>query len=556
MLRAMAHPIAPASTRNARWPRLPGATLLTLSLLSTSCTSPLPLDGAAPLVDLSPPAGADAGALPPIKPEAWLADSIGYEIFVRSFADSNSDGQGDLPGIIQRLPYLAELGVNLLWLTPIHPSPSYHGYDVADYDGIHKDFGTQADLDRLVAAAHAQKMRLVLDLVANHTSQTHPWFTAALAAPTGSAAASRYLFRGNDPGWKWNGNSVFRPVSGQAGRYYYGLFSGVMPDLNFRDEGTVQELQQMMTRWLSRGIDGFRLDAARYLVEWPEPTTATSQPALSDTADTHQAWKRLRAATSAAAPSSALIGEVWSDPDNLARYHGSGDELHSAFAFPLAGAMVDAVRRGSARPVADTLTSMLRGAAPLRYFAPFLTNHDQKRLATELGQDAASLRLAASLLLVMPGTPFLYYGEEVGVAQSTDAGDRGQRSPMPWTTAVAQQSQAGSLWQHYQLLIKARRSLPALRTEATRLLPLVTADDRLLTVLRGEPKRPDAVVAIYNLSQSTVSGAQLQLPADFAAGSLRDLWSTATLAAVTRDNRDRYPLPALPPRSAMWLVRQ
>ena len=119
MLRAMAHPIAPASTRNARWPRLPGATLLTLSLLSASCTSPLPLDGAAPLVDLSPPAGADAGALPPIKPEAWLADSIGYEIFVRSFADSNADGQGDLPGIIQRLPYLAELGVNLLWLTPI-----------------------------------------------------------------------------------------------------------------------------------------------------------------------------------------------------------------------------------------------------------------------------------------------------------------------------------------------------------------------------------------------------------------------------------------------------
>jgi len=156
----------------------------------------------------------------------------------------------------------------------------------------------------------------------------------------------------------------------------------------------------------------------------------------------------------------------------------------------------------------------------------------------------------------MPGTPFLYYGEEVGVAQSTDAGDRGQRPPMPWTTAVAQQSQAGSLWQHYQQLIKARRSIPALRTEATRLLPLVTADDRLLTLLRGEPTRPDAVVAVYNLSQSTVSGAQLQLPADFAAGPLRDLWSTATLATVTRDNRDRYPLPPLPPRSAMWLVRQ
>ena len=515
--------------------------------------------GEAPPPDAAPPADAgrpDLGPGAAAAPE-WLRDAIGYEIFVRSFADSNGDAQGDLVGLTRRLPYLAELGVNLLWLTPIHPSPSYHGYDVTDYEQVHPDFGTLADFDELVRTAHQLKLRVVLDLVLNHTSQQHPWFTTATAAPTGSAAATRYLLRADNPGWKWNGHDVWHAVTGPgaAGRSYFGLFSGVMPDLNLRDAATIRAVEDIMALWLRRGVDGFRLDAARYLVESPDPVTATTAPALADTTDTQTVWRTLRAATQLAAPSAALLGEVWTDLPGIVPYYGSGNELHAAFNFPLAGALVDGLRRGTALPVRNTLEAMTHATAPLPFFAPFLTNHDQRRLATELASDPQLLRLAASLLLGMPGTPFLYYGEEIGLPQSAVSGDRGQRAPMPWATVDAQSAQPDSLLSHYKRLIGLRKQTPALREAGLHLLFPSPADDRLLALTRGETgggKTP--VLTIYNLGSTEQIGVQLSLPLDYPLGVQHELLSGTPAPEVTSANRDHYPLPTIPPRSALWIT--
>lgn len=536
------------------WLGLLGAVVGSAASGQSGCATPgadLPPPDAAPptelgRTDLGPAAG---------DPQSWLTEAVGYEIFVRSFADSNGDGQGDLAGVTARLPYLAELGVNLLWLTPIHPSPSYHGYDVSDYEQIHPDFGTLADFELLVRTAHRLQLRVVLDLVLNHTSQRHPWFTQALAAPAGSPAAARYLIRGDNPGWKWNGHDVWHTAPDGPGRAYFGLFSGVMPDLNLREPATVRALQDVMELWLRRGVDGFRLDAARYLIEWPDPVTATTQPALADTAETKTLWRTLRGTLQKAAPGAALLGEVWTDTDGISRYYGSGDGLHTAFNFPLAGATVDAVKRGVAEPVNYTLEAMNHTSVPLPFFAPFLTNHDQRRLASELGGDPLRLRLAAALLLAMPGTPFLYYGEEVGLGQTSTPGDRGQRAAMPWATVETQRTQPDSLHSYYRRLIKLRRQTPALRDAALRLLFPQVADPGLVAVSRGTAGPGKApVIAVYNLGDKTLSGVQLGLPVDYPLGAQRELLAGIAAPEVTSANRASYPLPTLPPRSALWLT--
>jgi alpha-amylase len=519
-----------------------------LGISTTTCTDSGDAAAAPPATSPAPPPAA-----------AWLRDAVGYQIFVRSFADSNRDGQGDLRGILTRLDALRELGVDLLWLTPIHPSPSYHGYDVTDYEGVHPELGTLADLTQLLDEAHRRGLRVVLDLVLNHTSNQHPWF---VAAQQGGPAAARYLFRSDMPSWMWLGKPVWRSLGsgggGQPARSYYGLFSPVMPDLNLRDPDTVRAMEGVIGLWLGRGVDGFRLDAARYLIEWPDPVSAPAgePPALHDTADTHALLRRLRRSALATRPDAALLGEVWTDLDTIARYAGdpgTDPELHGCFNFPLAGALLDAVSRGNAAPLRDVLDRMARGTTDPAFFLPFLSNHDQRRVASSIPAD--SLRLAASLLLGMPGAPFLYYGEEIGLAQSAAPGDRAQRQPLPWDQVAAQQKDAGSLWNHYRRLIALRRAQPGLRSSRVQLLGPVPGDDRLLVLRRGD--RPqEAVIAVYNLSASAVSGASIELPADYPIGPQRELLQPdARPAAVTAENRRRYPLPALPPRSALWLTR-
>lgn len=494
----------------------------------------------------------DLGGTTPVAAQDWLADSVGYEIFVRSFADTSGDGQGDLEGIRQRLPYLQSLGVNLLWLTPIHPSPSYHGYDVTDYDAVHPDFGSLADFDRLLADAHQRQIRVLLDLVVNHTSKAHPWFVKAKDSAPGSADSVRYLFRASDPGWMWQGSRVFRPLEGQPGRYYYGLFSGNMPDLNLRDAATVSAITEVAKRWLARGVDGFRLDAARYLIETPDPMTAMMQPSLSETSETHQLWQTLRKDLTEQSPSAALIGEVWSDFDTIARYHGGGRELHGALHFPLSYAVIDGIKRGTARPIRDVLEKMASGSVPARFFAPFLTNHDQKRLATELGNDLSQLRAAATLLFGMPGTPFLYYGEEIGLGQSAASGDRGQRPAMPWDVVQQQSESPDSLLAHYRRLGQLRQREPGLRKTALQVLWPTVPDDRLVAIFRGDAA--SGVVLIFNLGTSPLSGVKLSLPSDHRLGVQRELLGGASVPIVTVENRGAYPLPTIAPRGALWIT--
>lgn len=516
--------------------------------------------------------GADLAALPdgaPPRPGDPLRGAVGYQIFVRSFADSDGDGSGDLRGITQRLDYLSALGVDLLWLTPIHPSPSYHGYDISDYESINPQLGDLAAFDELQREAHRRGVRVLLDLVLNHTSSQHPWFRAAAADPR-SPEASRYLFRGDNPGWRSTLNPadpnpplLFKALAGASPpRHYYSLFSSALPDLNLRDPRVPAYFQDVVKLWLRRGADGFRLDAARYLIESPDPVTAAaaSPPAIADTSETHQALRALRAAVDSAAPQgAALLGEVWTDSDAIASYYGGGRELSAAFAFPLAGALIDAVKRGVAAPVRDALAGQQRTGVPAAYFVPFLSNHDQVRVATALDNDAARLRLCAALLLGLPGAPFLYYGEEVGLGQSQEAGDRAKRAPMPWSEALRQQGDAGSLWRRYQRLIRLRREVPALQDERAQVLGVQAGGvtpPGALALLRGGPgpTPQHRALLVYNLAGEALRGAQVPVSTEWVGQRPHDLLSGATLAAVTIDNRARYPLPDLPARGALWLV--
>jgi glycosidase len=493
---------------------------------------------------------------PPSAPQsegafAWLPRSVGYEIFVRSFADSNGDKSGDLQGITDRLDYLGDLGVDLLWLTPIYPSPSYHGYDVVDYEGVNPQLGTLADLHRLLEQAHRRGMRVLLDLLANHTSDQHPFF---LAARQGGKAAGRYLFRDDNPGFAGNRDPAFKPLPGQPGRFYYSFFSGSLPDLNYRDARVLPAMQQVVALWLGRGVDGYRLDAARYLVESPDPVSATRQPEVADTPETHEVWRRLRATATATRPGAALLGEVWSDVPTIASYRGGGDELHGCFHFPMARAILVGVRRDDPGPIRDTLQATIHAGVPPSFFAPFLSNHDQQRSATSLA-DPARMRLAVAVLMALPGPPFLYYGEEIGMQQSADPkdiGDRAQRAPMPWDEVARQRSDPGSLWNHYRTLIKLHRKTPALSAERTEVL--LPTDGRLLAFSRGQGKGKGMLIAVYNLSGVPVSVATVALPPYYPLGPQRDLLTGQPAAEVDPNTLLHYPLPTIPAHGTLWLT--
>ena len=253
-----------------------------------------------------PPAPADGVAA-----DAWWNGAVFYEVFVRSFADSDGDGKGDLRGLLAKLDYLndgdpattADLGVDALWLMPVFESPSYHGYDVVDYRAIERDYGTAADLDALVVAAHARGVRVIVDLVLNHTSVEHPWFRESASSPS-SPRRDWYLWSPTDLGWTqpWN------PESGSCwhernGAFYYALFWSGMPDLNYRTPAVREEAKAIASFWLARGVDGFRLDAARHLVE------DGPGPALVDTPETHAFWKEFAAHVRSVKPDAVLVGE-------------------------------------------------------------------------------------------------------------------------------------------------------------------------------------------------------------------------------------------------------
>ncbi len=552
------------------------------------CSPAAPTTASAPGLPTAPaPASAPAQELAPgpVSPVVgmpqgtggypWWNDSVFYEIFVRSFSDSNADGIGDFNGITQNLDYLndgdpttsTDLGVSGIWLMPIHPSPSYHGYSVTDYYAVNPDYGTMEDFEHLLAEAHLRGIRVIIDLVLNHTSNQHPWFIQA--RDPASPYHDWYVWSDTDPGYpgSW-GQQVWFPMDG---RFLYATFGEAMPDLNFTNPAVTAEMQNVVRFWLEEvGIDGFRLDAAKHLVEEGRLQVHT--------ASTHAWWKGLRVFYKGINPQAVTVGELWDTLDFTAAYL-RGDELDLAFEFYLADALVKSADKGSSGAVNSAIRLSYKLLPQLR-FAPFLTNHDQDRLMTQLDADPEKVKVAASLLLTAPGVPFLYYGEEIGMQGSKP--DELIRRPMQWSAGpfsgfstvapwepvgpdsvhynvARERNDPASILSHYRALIQARNQHAALRVGD---LYLVSAtSSALYTVLRVSEQ--EAVLVLVNLSGEAVTDFRLSLEkSSLVAGSytpsaILGEGMFANLTIFSAGGFSQYvPVPEVPPYATLILQLQ
>ncbi len=472
--------------------------------------------------------------IPAISSPRWYHQAIGYEIFVRSFYDSNGDGIGDLAGIIEKLDYINDgnpdggndLGATLLWLMPTFPSPSYHGYDVTDYRGVHPDYGTMDDLKELVQECDQRGIKVILDLVLNHSSNEHPWFIAS--ANGNQSRRNWYLWSDLPQNWK-------RPFGGGANtwhqsgdQYYYGIFWSGMPDLNYSHEPVRQEMADVARFWLDEvGIAGYRLDAVRYMVE-------EGPDQLQDTAATMTFWRTFATAIHEAHPDALLLGEAWAGNQIAAQYHVGGQGLDLTFDFDLMEAVMGGILAEDATDIENVLCRYTGQFPAGDGDATFLGNHDLVRVASRLQENAALMRLGAMLLFTLPGLPVVYYGQEIGMTNGALAKDEHKRLPMqwdgtnqagfttgtPWTTinanaatinVAAQLADPASLLSLYRTLIGLRRNHEALASGGFSPLPATskTAYD-LWGFVRTSPD--EALAVLVNLSDGPALDARLTLP--------------------------------------------
>ncbi len=440
--------------------------------------------------------------------------AVTYEIFVHAFADSDGDGIGDLRGLTSQLEYVRDLGVKAIWLMPIHPSPSYHKYDVTDYRAIHPDYGTMEDFEVFLREAHARGIRVVMDFVVNHTAREHPWFQAAVADTT-SHFHDFYVWGRPDELESLtveetgpDTDNVFRWHRAEGrDKLYYGYFWAGMPDLNFDNPAVRDSIFEIGRFWLEKGVDGFRLDAARHIFEHGRE------------ADNHAWWERFRAEMERVKPDVLLVGEVWAPTEVVTPYLTG---LRSLFNFDLAEAMVEAVRTGRGAGLAARHAEVLRAYQAVAddfVDATFLTNHDQNRVMSVL-DDMAKARVAASLLFTLPGAPYVYYGEEIGMRGMKP--DPHIREPFLWSpppdtlrtrwidprhstdeTVVPMEVQARSdtsLLAHYRTLIALRNAQPVLTFGGIE--PIAVADERLVAFLRMH--QDDSLLVVHNVSGDPV----------------------------------------------------
>jgi len=499
----------------------------------------------------------------------WRRGGTCYEIFVRSFFDSDGDGIGDFNGLTQKLDYVNDgnprstksLGAKCIWLMPIDASPSYHGYDVKNYYRVNPEYGTMADFKRLVAEAHRRGINVLVDLVLNHASSQHPYFLEALHDP---ASPHRNWFRfsptARDDKGPW-GQQVWHK-SPERDEWYYGIFTSEMPDLNYENPEVRAEAARVAKFWLTEmGVDGFRLDAVPYLVE--EGTT------VSNTPGTHAVLRDFSAAVRRAAPGAFTVGEVWDSIGAIMPYYP--DQLDSYFTFELSDVLLDAVRTGTATKLLASYARMHR-AMPATRWSPFLRNHDQTRTLTALGGDRVAARQAAELLLTLPGLPFVYYGEEIGM--TGDKPDPRLRTPMQWAPGRAAGFTTGTAWEplqpdtatanvavqtgdsaslltHYRTLIHLRSNTPALARGD--FVPLQASDPAVAAFLRRDGAR--VVLVVANLANAvrtgvTISSSDSVLRA--ARYRARDILAGGAGAALNVDTAGRLnayaPLATLPPR--------
>jgi len=405
-----------------------------------------------------------AEAIPLADDPLWYKDAVIYELHVRAFFDSSNDGVGDFKGLTSKLDYLQDLGVNTLWLLPFYPSPMKDdGYDISDYRGVNPDYGTRADFQQFVREAHRRGMRVITELVINHTSDQHPWFQAARRAPAGSAKRDFYVWSDSDKrfpetriiftdsetsNWAWDN---------VAQAYYWHRFFSHQPDLNHNNPQVVKAMTRVMRHWLDMGVDGLRLDAIPYLCV-REGTGNENLP------ETHQAIKQMRAVIDGHYRNRMLLAEANQWPEDVREYFGDGDECHMAYHFPLMPRIYMAVAQEDRHPIVEILRQT-PDIPDLCQWAIFLRNHDEltlemvtkrerdylyqmyaedprmrlnlgirRRLAPLLDNDRQKIELVSWLLMTMPGSPIIYYGDEIGMGDNIYLGDRNAvRTPMQWS---------------------------------------------------------------------------------------------------------------------------
>jgi len=453
------------------------------------------------------------------QPLFWWNNRVFYEIFVRSFADSDGDGIGDFQGIIDKINYLndnnpktnSDLGIGGIWLMPMMKSTSYHGYDIEDYYEVEDDYGSMTDFQRLLDTCHAHDIKVIIDLVINHSSVNHPWFKKSAANdPT---YRSWYRWDENPPTdlGPW-GQQVWHARNNSN---YYGIFWGGMPDLNYDEPAVFDEIKKITTYWLEKGVDGFRLDAIKYLDE--DGTT------LENTPKTFELLNQLRQHVNEVKKDAFMVGEVWDATPKVLPYV-SDTTLNSCFDFTLADHIRGAIFNKSASQL-NVHLQYIQDNYPLSQYSTFLTNHDQNRIYSELNR-TDWMKLASSIYLTLPGVPFVYYGEEIAL---TGVGDHlNIRTPMQWNgsnyagfsnrspwrsfaqdfkgnNVELQQESDSSIWSHYQRIIDLRNNETSLQEGIY--WPIKTNHSSLFTYARthGKMNQYRYVLTLHNLGDTAIN---------------------------------------------------
>jgi glycosidase len=440
---------------------------------------------------------------------SWWREATFYEIFVRSYCDSNGDGIGDFNGITSKLDYLQNLGIRGIWLMPINPSPSYHGYDVLDYYSVNPQYGSLDDFKHLLAEAHARDIRIIIDLVLNHTSSQHPFFVDANNDPQ-SPYRDWYIWADSYPANNW--------YAGKSG-YYYAYFGSNLPDLNYNNPEVTAEMYKVVSYWLTDvGIDGFRIDAAKHLIE--------EGLQLEGTESTHVWLRNFHTMYKAENPDAYTVGEIFGAGAFAAKTY-TGDQLDQIFNFEMTGGFTGSALGGSNTGINSAISFALEDM-PGGDYATFLSNHDQNRIMSTLSGNMGKARVAASLLLTSPGTPFIYYGEEIGMEgekpdenirlpmQWSESDNAGFTTGIPWRAPAANYLQANvadetnapdSLLTYYRNLIMIRNQHPALRYGS--ISSVSTNNPRIYAALRVSDS--ETILILVNLTKNPISDYLLSL---------------------------------------------
>lgn len=521
--------------------------LLLLTLLAGLLLGCAPVT---PALQTTPTADSASTAESPLETESapWWREAVFYEIFVRSFHDSNGDGIGDFNGITQKLEYLQELGINAIWLMPIHPSPSYHGYDVLNYYAVNSEYGTMDDFKNLLREAHDRDIKIIIDFVINHTSNQHPFFVDANRGPD-SEYRDWYVWA-DTPGNQWHEGN---------GGYYFGFFWSGMPDLNYRNPEVTDQIFDVTRYWLSDiGVDGFRIDAAKHLIE--------EGKVIENTDATHEWFKDFYTFYKAENPDAYSIGEIYGAGAFLAtKYEGQMDHI---FNFEVASGIVNSVSGESNTGINGAWAFTLKDIKDGDY-ATFLTNHDQNRVMSVLNGKQQKATLAAVILLTAPGTPYIYYGEEIGMQGKKP--DEDIRLPMQWSAdanagfttgtpwrapdpryadvnVAKQDADPDSLLNLYRTLIKLRKDHAVLRTG--QLTVLDTNNSGVYTILRSDTS--ESILVVVNLKDTPISDYSLTLTENILADgnvtpvSLLGTASAAPLTITSGAFADYKPVSELP----------